>query len=635
MESSAGNQVSTPQNNPQPMPYPQSSLRPEARVSADGDSRTAANNRASSSARANSQEAASSRASSSSRATSRTDINDRTGAYTRTNASDRVASRESASNRTASSSRASSRAVASERSRASARTSAERSARTHNATGSRTGNRTASQRNLQEASGSHRTRSAEYATSARSSRDARHASALDSQRSSAARRSHNKSSSQSSRGLIVALAIAALALIGLIVFGFSRCAASSASSDSQPANPVASLLTGGNDQSQQQRTDGRFSNKLDGSTETTDEHGIVHGVTPSGIRYTVHGRDSGAYQQDKVTLAAVGDQVVSDNALYLAQANAGGNGYDFSPFYQEIGPYLRQFDLRYINQETTCATSRGYSVRGYPVFNSPDSAIEAIAAEQFNMVNFNSNHSWDCGSDGVEATHEVFDRYPEILLAGSYLTQEDRETVHMIERNGITFAFLSYCYGYNGFEPDNDYYTCEFDEALITADIERAKSVADVIIVAMHWGDEYITTVSDYQAYWAGFLADLDVDLVLGSHAHIMQPVEYVTGSSGNTIPVVYGLSDIISGWTLTDTILSGIVTCDFVPQSNGEVTLENLTWHPTIEWSDGGTVSVRMLENMSDEEIAANTRTEDVADDVPYLHEIINSCIQQIPTTW
>ncbi len=434
----------------------------------------------------------------------------------------------------------------------------------------------------------------------------------------------------------LALVLVAVILLGAIGLG-SSCVASctqSSGTSSQPSNPLAFLLPG-SDHSADQQPNGRFSNKLDGSTEVVDENGIVHGTTPSGINYTVHGRDSAAYQEGKVTLAAVGDQVVSDNALYLARANAGDSGYNFSPFYQEIGPYLRQYDLRYINQETTCATSRGFSVRGYPIFNSPDSAIEAIAAEQFNLVNFNSNHAWDCGIDGIEATHEVFDRYPEIMVGGSYLTQQDRETVHMIERNGITFAFLSYCYGYNGYQPDNDYYTCGFDEDLITADVQRAHEVADAVIVAMHWGDEYITRVSDFQAYWAGFLADLDVDLVLGSHAHIMQPVEYVTGPSGNTIPVVYGLSDIVSGWTLTDTILSGIVTCDFVPQENGELALENLTWHPTIEWSDGGTVWVRMLENMSDEEIAANTRTEDVADDVPYLHDIINSCIQQVPTTW
>ena len=445
--------------------------------------------------------------------------------------------------------------------------------------------------------------------------------------------SQRRTSNNARIGVIALICLAALGIV--TAAGIFVAHTNANSSASAPANPIASFLTGANDTDQSAADNGRFSHKLDGSTETIDEHGIVHGTTPAGISYTVHGRDSAAYQTGKVTLAAVGDQVVSDNALYLARANAGGDGYNFSPFYQEIGPYIRQYDLRYINQETTCATSRGYEIHGYPVFNSPDSAIEAIAAEQFNLVNFNSNHAWDCGVDGVEATHEVFDRYPEIMVGGSYLTQEDRETVHMIERNGITFAFLSYCYGYNGYMPDNSYYTCGFDEALITADIQRAHEVADVVIVAMHWGNEYITEVSEQQAYWAGFLADLDVDLVLGSHAHIMQPVEYVTGSSGNTIPVVFGLSDIVSGWTLTDTILSGIATCDFVPKDDGEVALENLTWHPTIEWSDGGPVTVRMLENMSDEEIAANTRTEDVVDDVTYLHNIINSCIQQVPTTW
>ena len=151
----------------------------------------------------------------------------------------------------------------------------------------------------------------------------------------------------------------------------------------------------------------------------------------------------------------------------------------------------------------------------------------------------------------------------------------------------------------------------------------------------MHWGSEYTTQPNDQQYEYAEFLADLDVDLVLGTHAHIMQPVEYITGPSGNTIPVVFGLSDFVSGWTITDCILSGIFTCDFVRAEDGSVQVENPVWHPTIEWSDGGDVYVRMLENMDDATIDANLRTPDVGNDSAYLRDMVHSLIVDIPSAW
>lgn len=377
--------------------------------------------------------------------------------------------------------------------------------------------------------------------------------------------------------------------------------------------------------------------KLQGSTETVDENGIVHGTTPDGIRYTVHGRGVSAGEAGKVTLVAAGDQIATDNSMPIADAYAGSVGdgkYSFTPFYKEVAPFIAQFDLRYVNQETVMAgADRGYS--GYPVFNGPDAQAAAIADVGFNMVNFATNHTYDMGLSGIERAHEIWSKYPELMIGGSYLTQEDRETVHMIERNGITFAFLAYTYGDNHYGTveafPNSYYVCGFDKSLIEADVRRAQKVADAVIVSMHWGSEYTVTPNSQQEEYAKFLADLGVDLVLGSHAHIMQPTKYVTGDSGNTVLVVYGLSDFVSGWTLTDCILSGLFTCDFVWNGEG-VSLENPVWYPTIEWSNGGDVYVRMLKDMSDAEIDSNTRTRDVSNDSAYLKEFLDAAGMEIP---
>jgi hypothetical protein len=423
-----------------------------------------------------------------------------------------------------------------------------------------------------------------------------------------------------------------LALVLLCVFGIQACIQSSNSTPSESADTVS-------DPALQSLRPASFPSKIAGADESIDENGIVHGLTAEGISYTIHGREVPAESPEKVRLCAVGDQIATSMSFPIADRYGGeaGDGlYDFTPFYREIAPLIQSHDLRYINQETVMAgTDNGRVYSGYPVFNSPDAMAEAIASVGFNLVNFATNHSYDMGAYGIERSHEVWDRFPELLVGGSYLTQEERETVHMIERNGFTFAFLAYTYGDNAGEEAlaNDYYSCQFDKELIERDVKRAQQVADVTIVSMHWGSEYISESNDQQYEYAAFLADLNVDLVLGTHAHIMQPVKYITGESGNTIPVVFGLSDIVSGWTITDTILSGVFSCDFVlNEAQDGLLVENLVWYPAIEWSDGGDTYVRLLKDMDEATINANTRTEDVADDSVYLRDKVNSVGMEIP---
>ncbi len=440
------------------------------------------------------------------------------------------------------------------------------------------------------------------------------------------------------------LIVSAAALVCLVVVGIfgtyllnsshNNSNGTASSTDSQSLNPSDNTHQSNNNSSSEPF------GKLEGATETTDEHGIIHGTTTDGINYTVHGRGEAALNSDIVRLAAVGDQIATDNSMPIAERYGGGSGsqiYDFTPFYQDIAPAIQEYDLRFINQETVMAgNENGYYYDGYPMFNSPDSCADAIAAAQFNLVNFASNHSYDMGTYGIERSHQIWDQYPELIIGGSYMSEEERETVQMIERNGMTFAFLAYTYGDNSYASasamPNTYYCTAFDKDKMTEDITRAQKVADVIIVGMHWGSEYVSAPNDQQYEYARFLADLNVDLVIGTHNHIMQPVQYITGDTGNTIPVVFGLGDFISGWTLTDTILSGMFTCDFVRNTDGTIDVTNLAWYPLIEWSNGGNVWVRFLKDMDEATINANTRTDDVSNDYTYLVNKVNSVGMEIP---
>lgn len=436
------------------------------------------------------------------------------------------------------------------------------------------------------------------------------------------------------RGLKVAAAVLSVLVLALAAF---LCAVVLSNQPALISSNGTLLSLGASDSaaSVQEASNVSTSGKLDGATEETDANGVIHGTSASGIKYLLWGRGEQGISADKVSLCAAGDQVSSDMLLALAEGygTASGKGaYDYSPFYKEVAPYIQGFDLKYINQETAMATSLGYSVTGYPSFDSPDECARVISEVGFNLVGMASNHTLDLGTDGAEATLDVWGNYPQQIVAGSYRSEEDRETVRLIERNGIVFAFMAFCYGDNHFGTDlpNTWNLCGFDKDLMKADIERAQQLADVVIVAMHWGTEYTTQPNEEQLEYAQYLADLNVDLVLGSHAHSMQPTRYVTGSSGKVVPVVYGLSDFVSGWTITDTIISGLFTCDFVKVANGDsnnswhVELQNLVWHPTIEWSDGGDVYVRFVNGMDEATCNANTRTEDVEDDYSYIRQFI-----------
>lgn len=352
------------------------------------------------------------------------------------------------------------------------------------------------------------------------------------------------------------------------------------------------------------------------ATERTGEDGVVYGTTSDGVTYELYGRGCASVEPGKVTLVAAGDQVGSAQALELADSWLGSTGdgaYDFWPFYREIAPVVDGFDIAYVNQETVMAGTEKFPYSGYPTFNTPSAAAEAIAEAGFDVVGFGSNHVYDLGEYGASKTHEVWNEYAELMVVGSYESQEQRDRVHLVERGGAVVAFLQYCYGdnylgsYENFP--NGYQLCGFDKDAIRADVERARSLANAVVVVMHWGTEYQSAPDDQQLEYARFLADLDVDLVLGSHAHVTQPIRYVTGESGKTVPVVFGMSDLVSGWDKIDAIMSGLFTCTFTFDEDGDAVLSELAWHPAVEWSDGEGVYVRLLADMEDAEVNANTR--------------------------
>ena len=309
-----------------------------------------------------------------------------------------------------------------------------------------------------------------------------------------------------------------------------------------------------------------------------------------------------------VSFVAVGDNLPETVLAEYAWAQ-GGDHYDFRPIYEFVEPAIAAADIAYVKQEVHLDDSIG--PHGYPSFNAPESLADDLISVGFDVIGSASNHIYDWGYFGACARNREVWNSKNVVFAGSNLNAEEAETIATFEKGGIRFAFLDYTYGVNGYSPsDLDWWEVNFiSEDRLERDVTRAHELADVVIVAMHWGTENFTGIDDYQAKYAQLLADLNVDLVLGSHPHVIGPVEWLAGTDGHQTLVAYSLGNFLSRHEAPDAYneLEGMLSCDFVRQGS-TVTIENATWTPLVNHTDWENYYFRVIPLGSyTNELAAN----------------------------
>lgn len=239
------------------------------------------------------------------------------------------------------------------------------------------------------------------------------------------------------------------------------------------------------------------------------------------------------------TLAVCGDamsHMPQTRDAYDSQAGA----YDYKPMIRFAKPWIEQADYAVVNLETTFAGGPDYS--GFPAFNTPDALGDALKDAGFDLVSTANNHCLDRGYDGMVRTLDVLDNLG-LAHVGTYRSAVERAAqngVHVADVGGIKVAFLSYTYGTNGIplsksHPDTvnllhtDYMSEAqvLDTARIADDLAAAEALSpDLIAVIVHWGVEYQTTQNEHQEEIADFLFDHGADVILGSHPHVLQPME-------------------------------------------------------------------------------------------------------------
>lgn len=235
-----------------------------------------------------------------------------------------------------------------------------------------------------------------------------------------------------------------------------------------------------------------------------------------------------SYTGPEITLVMVGDIL-----LHTPVAESGiqedGN-YNFDALFANVKDEISSADLALVNQEVIIG-GEDLGISGYPSFNAPYELGDALVNAGFDVVLHATNHALDQGKKGVKNCLSFWEsNYPEIAVLGINGSQEAQDYIYIYEQDGIRIAILNYTYGTNGIALPSDmpYAVNLFDEERVTADIARAKEQADFVVVCPHWGTEYQLTVSREQEYWTEIFLENGVDLVIGTHPHVIEPIAWI-----------------------------------------------------------------------------------------------------------
>lgn len=265
-------------------------------------------------------------------------------------------------------------------------------------------------------------------------------------------------------------------------------------------------------------------------------------------------------KSNKLSLIMVGDALIH-SSVYDDSYEDGK--YNFDKMLTLIKPIVKNHDLAFYNQESILGgTSLGLS--SYPAFNSPQEVGEAFANAGFNLVSLANNHTLDKGKGAIISSNNYWKTKKDILSSGSANSKSARDNIEIKEINGIKYTLLAYTTTTNGIKPKNNYYVNIYSEEQVKKDIEKVRDKVDLLLVSMHWGEEYNSDITKEQEQTAKYLANLGVDIIIGHHPHVIEPIDYVNGTL-----VIYSLGNFISGQEGLERRIGLMVSVDIEKEQN------------------------------------------------------------------
>ena len=225
-----------------------------------------------------------------------------------------------------------------------------------------------------------------------------------------------------------------------------------------------------------------------------------------------------------LSLLMVGDILLHDRVELAALQEDGS--YNYEAIFANMAEDIQAADLAIVNQEVIIGGEE-LGISGYPAFNASFSVGDALVEAGFDVICHGTNHALDKGRRGLLNCIDFWrESYPEIAVLGVHDSQESQDDIYIYEQGDFRIAILNYTYGTNGIPlPEDMPYAVDFlEEAKVLEDIRKAEELADFTIVCPHWGTEYQLKQSASQEKWAKLFAANGVDLVLGTHPHVIQP---------------------------------------------------------------------------------------------------------------
>lgn len=272
------------------------------------------------------------------------------------------------------------------------------------------------------------------------------------------------------------------------------------------------------------------------------------------------------------------------------------DSYNFDFLFEHVKDRIEDADLAIANQETILGGTE-LGVSGYPCFNSPTEVGDAEAKAGFDLILHGTNHALDVGKKGLMNCMDFWEQqHPEVAYLGINKNQEAKDNdIFYFEQNGIKIAVLNYTFSTNGISvpADMPYAVNYLEEEKVIKDLKVAEDTADFVIVCPHWGTEYELEISAEQDYWANLFLENGVDLVLGTHPHVIEPIEWVSDTTGNKMLVYYSLGNYVNGTSSTGSgvsnrMVGGMADVTIGKNESGEAYIEEYGVIPLVcHWCD------------------------------------------------
>lgn len=299
---------------------------------------------------------------------------------------------------------------------------------------------------------------------------------------------------------------------------------------------------------------GRIENNLENSKPVSNE--ITEESTDN---------DNTLYEVD---FLAVGDNLVSDSVTHCGLQSDGS--YEFSELFEELKVDIQAADFAVINQETILG-GPDFPYTGYPNFNNPYEIGDAVIDAGFDLALCATNHSYDMGVQGINNSINYWKKHPEITMIGMNKNEKQYNKITVIEKNNIKMAVLNYTYGLNGYRlPEGQEYLVNLiDEEKIKSDLQKAEEMADITIVFPHWGVEYVHEPNEEQKALARMMVENGADLIVGTHPHVLQTIEWIETENGNKALCYYSLGNYTSSQDKTSTMVGGMAKLTIAKKGN------------------------------------------------------------------